>query len=251
MRMTGAWAFCCCGVGFGILRHRLGQRLWWRRGLLLHRLGLRLRQRFDHGLGAIGKRALHRRRQRAGIDEFGRRRTEIGRQGAQRVVNRLFERIIETRLRTRIHLRNGARIGAEIEFLGAAGRPRSSSSAQPPTPTAHLRGTFTAPLGAPAQPHRPSARPLYPRRPPHAGRFPRRHPSCAPGIAGMSSCAGSPAARISSRTALSLLPGHTRAMSRTPPCGSLVRDRTGLHAGAARPHRRIRLELPVGLWARK
>jgi hypothetical protein len=40
------------------------------------------------------------------------RRTEIGRQGAQRVVNRLFERIVETRLRTRIHLRNDARIGA-------------------------------------------------------------------------------------------------------------------------------------------
>src|SRR6201987_3322780 len=43
------------------------------------------------------------------------RRTEIGRQGAQRVINRLFERIAETRLRTRIHLRNDARIGAGIE----------------------------------------------------------------------------------------------------------------------------------------
>src|SRR6185437_4362016 len=43
------------------------------------------------------------------------RRTQICRQGAQCVVNRLFERIIETRLRTRIHLRNGARIGAGIE----------------------------------------------------------------------------------------------------------------------------------------
>src|ERR1700756_516446 len=43
------------------------------------------------------------------------RRTEIGRQGAQRVGNRLFERIVETRLRTRIHLRNNARIGAGIE----------------------------------------------------------------------------------------------------------------------------------------
>src|SRR5271156_3785664 len=43
------------------------------------------------------------------------RRTEIGRQGAQRVVNRLFERIVETRLRTRIHLRNDARIGAGME----------------------------------------------------------------------------------------------------------------------------------------
>src|SRR5271154_4856607 len=43
------------------------------------------------------------------------RRTEIGRQGAQRVVNRLFERIVETRLPTRIHLRNDARIGAWIE----------------------------------------------------------------------------------------------------------------------------------------
>src|ERR1700730_8596214 len=37
------------------------------------------------------------------------RRTEIGRQGAQRVVNRLFVRIVETRLRTCIHLRNDAR----------------------------------------------------------------------------------------------------------------------------------------------
>src|SRR4029077_7038144 len=45
------------------------------------------------------------------------RRTEIGRQRAQRVVNRIFERIIETRLRTRIHLRNGARIGAGMETL--------------------------------------------------------------------------------------------------------------------------------------
>jgi hypothetical protein len=43
------------------------------------------------------------------------RRTEIGWQGVQRVVNRLFERIVETRLRTRIHLRNNARIGAGIE----------------------------------------------------------------------------------------------------------------------------------------
>src|ERR1700726_3353535 len=39
------------------------------------------------------------------------RRTEIGGQGVQRVVNRLIERIVETRLRTRIHLRNDARIG--------------------------------------------------------------------------------------------------------------------------------------------
>jgi hypothetical protein len=38
------------------------------------------------------------------------RRTEIGRQRTQRVVNRLFERIIETQPRTRIHLRSGARI---------------------------------------------------------------------------------------------------------------------------------------------
>src|SRR4029077_15474302 len=38
-----------------------------------------------------------------------------GRQGTQRVVNRLFERIIETRPRTRIHLRNAARIGAGTE----------------------------------------------------------------------------------------------------------------------------------------
>src|SRR3954451_25328044 len=49
------------------------------------------------------------------------RRPEIGRQGAQRVVNRLFERIIETRLRTRIHLGNGARIGAGIETASAWG----------------------------------------------------------------------------------------------------------------------------------
>src|ERR1700694_3952663 len=48
-------------------------------------------------------------------------RTEIGRQGAQRVVNRLFERIIETRPRTRIHLRNGARIGAGIETASSWG----------------------------------------------------------------------------------------------------------------------------------
>ena len=39
------------------------------------------------------------------------RRMEVGRQGAQRVVNRLCERIVETRLPTRIHLRNDARIG--------------------------------------------------------------------------------------------------------------------------------------------
>src|ERR1700722_6592866 len=45
------------------------------------------------------------------------RRTEIGRQGAQRVVDRLFERIVETRLPTRIHLRNDARIGAGITLV--------------------------------------------------------------------------------------------------------------------------------------
>src|SRR4030081_1937104 len=49
------------------------------------------------------------------------RRTEIGRQGAQRVVNRLFERIIETRPRTRIHLPNGARIGVGIETASSWG----------------------------------------------------------------------------------------------------------------------------------
>ncbi len=49
------------------------------------------------------------------------RRTEIDRQGAQRVVNRLFERIIETRPRTRIHPRNGARIGAGIETASSWG----------------------------------------------------------------------------------------------------------------------------------
>src|ERR1700731_2265024 len=49
------------------------------------------------------------------------RRTEVGRQGAQRVGNRLFERIIESRLRTRIHLRNGARIGAGIETASSWG----------------------------------------------------------------------------------------------------------------------------------
>ena len=43
------------------------------------------------------------------------RRTEIGEQGVQRVVNRLFERIVETQLRTPIHLRNDARIGAGID----------------------------------------------------------------------------------------------------------------------------------------
>src|ERR1700761_2220811 len=50
------------------------------------------------------------------------RRTEIGRQGAQRVVNRLVERIVQTRLPTRIHLRNDARIGAGIETASAAAR---------------------------------------------------------------------------------------------------------------------------------
>src|ERR1700743_1780248 len=50
------------------------------------------------------------------------RRTEIGRQGAQRVGNRLFERIVQTRLPTRIHLRNNARIGAGIETASAAAR---------------------------------------------------------------------------------------------------------------------------------
>src|SRR6476659_10198238 len=49
------------------------------------------------------------------------RRTEIGRQGAQRVVNRLFERIIETRPRPRIHLRNDARIGAGIATASSWG----------------------------------------------------------------------------------------------------------------------------------
>jgi hypothetical protein len=42
------------------------------------------------------------------------RPTEIGGQGAQRLVNRLFERIVETRVPTRIHLRNDATIGAGI-----------------------------------------------------------------------------------------------------------------------------------------
>src|SRR3954449_12464393 len=49
------------------------------------------------------------------------RRTQIGRQGARRVVNRLVERIIETRLRTRIHLGNGARIGAGIAAASSWG----------------------------------------------------------------------------------------------------------------------------------
>jgi len=49
------------------------------------------------------------------------RRTQIGRQGAQRVVNRLVERIIETRRRTRIHLRKGARIGAGTETASSRG----------------------------------------------------------------------------------------------------------------------------------
>lgn len=40
------------------------------------------------------------------------RRTEIGRHGPQRLVNRRFERIIETQLPTRVHLLNNATIAA-------------------------------------------------------------------------------------------------------------------------------------------
>jgi Transposase len=43
------------------------------------------------------------------------RRTEFGRQRAQRLVNRLFERIVGTRVPARIHLRNDATIGAQTE----------------------------------------------------------------------------------------------------------------------------------------
>src|SRR6202035_4555332 len=51
------------------------------------------------------------------------RRTELGRQWAQRGVNGRFERIMGTWLRTHIQPRNGARIGAGIETASSCFRP--------------------------------------------------------------------------------------------------------------------------------
>ena len=60
--------------------------------------------------------------------------TELGRQGAQRLVNRLFERIVETRVPTRIHLRNDATIGAGIvaAFPTGGDRPTRPHPVAPP-----------------------------------------------------------------------------------------------------------------------
>ncbi len=102
------------------------------------------------------------------------RRTEIGGQGAQRLVNRLFERIVETRVPTRIHLRNDATIGAGLvaafSNLEAIAPIRSATLSSPPR--RHPCLLRPPRLQRTHRSHQRTARSFAPQRP----RIPQPHP---------------------------------------------------------------------------
>ncbi len=134
------------------------------------------------------------------------RRTEIGRQGAQRLVNRLFERIVEPRLPTRIHLRNDATIGAGI--VAASSNP-DAVTVMDPFHVVALAGVRPHPVAPPRRhlcllrpprlqrthrSHQRTARSFAPQRP--------RIPQTSPTTAGAHCCTAERSTNLSRHSEL-------------------------------------------------